>query len=52
MGEGDKYVDWRVGLIFACSSRLLEEGTPVSKQIGVDHFYELLFYNFCFVAFY
>jgi len=32
--EGDQYLEWRVGLIFFCSNRLPEDGSPVSKHIG------------------
>jgi hypothetical protein len=31
----DHYLDWRVGLVFVCPSRLREDGTPVRKHVVV-----------------
>ena len=34
--EGDQYLVWHVGLVFLCSSRLPEDGTPVQKHVGIS----------------
>jgi hypothetical protein len=39
--ESDQYLDWRVGLVFPCFSRLPEDITPVSKHVGVRTYHEL-----------
>ena len=43
-----KYLDWRVGLVFLCSSRLSEDGTPVPKHVGVLICSTFLLYVMCF----
>ena len=36
--EGEQYLDWCVcGLVFVCSSRLPENGTPVPKHVDFDN---------------
>lgn len=35
--EGDQNLDWLVGLIFFCYSRLSEDGSPVPKHVGVGY---------------
>jgi hypothetical protein len=37
------YLNWRVGLVFLCFSRLPEDGTLVLKHIGVNTDCELCF---------
>jgi hypothetical protein len=32
--EGDKYLKWSVGLLTLCVPRLLEDDTPVLKNVG------------------
>ena len=36
VSEGDRYLSWRVGLVFLCFNRILVHGTPVPKHVGVD----------------
>jgi len=33
---GDQDLNWRVGLVFLCCSKLSKDGTPVPKHVGVD----------------
>lgn len=40
----DQYLDWRGGLVFLCSGRIPEDGTPVPEhEINTCHefFYDL-----------
>ena len=39
--EGDQCLYWRVGLVILYFSRLAEDGTPVSKCVGVHTHHEL-----------
>lgn len=46
--EGDQYLNWRVGYVFLCFSELPEDGTLVSKHVGVStchELYSILFYR-------
>ena len=40
------YLNWCIGLVFLCFSRLLEDGTVVLKHTGVNTDHELCF-MFC-----
>ena len=42
--EGDQYLDWCVGHVFPCSSRLPKDGTPVPKHTGVWYLSWIVFY--------
>lgn len=35
--EGDQHVDWHVGLVFFCSSRLPGDGTAVLKHVRIRY---------------
>ena len=39
--ESDQYLEWLVGLVFPCFSRLPEDVTPVPKHLGGGNCNEL-----------
>jgi len=39
--ESDQYLEWRVGIVFPCFIRLLEDVTPVPKHLGGGTYNEL-----------
>jgi hypothetical protein len=45
----DRYVEWRVGQVIVCFSRLPVDGTAVSKFVGFSVFQDLYitFGNYC-----
>jgi len=44
-------LDWHVGLVFLCSSRHPEDGTPVLKHAGFLYLSQIVFYCILMSAF-